>query len=332
MIPSQLCRPVVAVFVAGAVLLAAGCSPQRVSQPAPDRPGEGPVAPSLEGLALAPSAEHWRPLESRAALMQVPDSRGQTVSLRERRSPQGRAQEIAWPMHGGTGRNLLTIAVHGTAARPDLSPAKPSEAGIKAEITEAFPSDRLTIVQEPRRNAYGPYGLAVLAHGDGMRCVYAWQWLDIDDRRVRAALGGSASWRARICSRSETLDEIATALDHMTVGAPSSITGAPKAAASAGTPRRPPAKASHPSLAREPAPAPTGYSQGGQRFLAAVSASPSHPSGETVLKTAFDRTLPAEAYRGPGSRQIPQSATPVGGAAMPRRAVPTPDLIGTTVP
>jgi len=333
MIPFPLSRPFFVALVGVAALLVAGCSQQRANLPAADLPSGGTFSPSLEGLANAPSAEQWSALDSRSALMHLPDRRGQVLSLRERRSPQWRAQEIEWPAPGGVRHNLLAIAVHGRAARPDLYPAKPSEAGIKAEITAAFPSHRFTIVKEPRRNAYGLYGLAVLAQVDGMRCVYAWQWLDSDDRRVREALGGSASWRARICSRSETLDEIATALDHITIGAKSPMTSTPKApSVAAEAVRRRPAKASRPSVVRELAPASIGYSQGGQRYLAAVPAIPPQTSGESVEQTAFDRTLPAEAYRGPSSRQIPQPATPVRESAKAHRAVPAPDRIGTTVP
>ena len=335
MISLKLCRTCFIALVGGAALLVAGCTQQRANRPAADLPSGGTLSPSLEGLALAPSVEHWSALESRSAVIHFPDRRDQTVLLRERRSPQSRVQELEWPTRGGPGHDLLTIAVHGGAARPDLNPTKPSEAGIKAEIAEAFPSRRFTIVREPRRNAYGPYGLAVLTHADGMRCVYAWQWLDSDDRRVREALGGTASWRARICSRSETFDEIATALDRITIGEQSSMTSAPKAAVvpSKGR-RRQPAKAPSPPVAREPAIASIGYSQGGQRYLAAVSATHTHtrPSGESVEQTAFDRTLPAEAYRGPTSRQMPQSGTPFRESAMARRAVPAPNQIGTTVP
>lgn len=324
MIAFQLSRPLFGALVGGAVLFAAGCS-----QPRANLPGAAASAPSLEGLATAPSAASWSTLEAGAALLHLPDGRGQAVSLRERRSAQGNAQEVEWPARDGTGRNLLTIAVHGDATRPGLYPAKPSEAGIKAEIAEAFPSRQLRIVPEPRRNAYGPYGLAVLAGADGLRCVYAWQWLDADDRRVRDALGGSASWRARICRRSQTLDEIAAALDQVTIGVRLPMTSAPRAAAvPAKSVRRQQAKAVADSLhpvAREPAPASIGHGQGGQRYLAAVPAMPPRPAGESVARTALDQTLPAEAYRGPGSRQMPQSGTPVREAAMARRAVLTPD-------
>lgn len=310
-------------------MLVAGCSQQRANLLAADLPSGGTFSLSIEGLANAPSAEQWSALDSRSALMRLPDRRGQVVSMRERRSPQWRAQEIEWTMPGGARHNLLTIAVHGGAARPDLYPAKPSEAGIKAEIAEGFPSQRFTIMPEPRRNAYGPYGLAVLTGADGMRCVYAWQWLDADDRRVREALGGSASWRARICRKLQTLDEIAAVLDAITIGQGSSETGASKAAAvPVNAVRRQPAKTAvdrlHP-IGRQPAPASIGRGEGGQRYLAAVTVIQLLPAGGGSLRTVLDQTLPAEAYRGPGSRQIPQPGAPVRKAAMARHAVPKPD-------
>ena len=312
-------RPVI-LAVVGAGILAAGCSQPRGSA----------MAPSLEDLANAPAAANWSTLGADAALLRLPDERDRAVSLRERRLAQATAQEIEWPARDGAGRNRLTIAIHGEAVRTGLYPAKPSEAGIKAELAEAFPSRAFRIVPEPRRNAYGPYGMAVLAGADGMRCVYAWQWLDADDRRAREALGGAASWRARICSRSQTLDEIAAGLDRIAVGASTPATGAPKPvhAAPARIARGPSAKAvpvsRHP-VAREPVAASPGFALGGQRYLAAVPSTQPRRDGESLARTALDQSLPAEAYRGPGTQQMQLPRAPAGQAAVMRRAVPTPD-------
>jgi hypothetical protein len=286
--------------------------------------------PSLETLAGAPAAANWSTLQPQAALLRLAEGRERTVSLRERRQAQTLVQEIELPAQGGSGRNHLSIAVHGEAAQPGLYPGKPSEAGIRAEIASAFPGRTLRIVPQPRLNAYGPYGLAVSAGADGQRCVYAWQWLQREDRRVAEALGGAASWRARICRKTQSLDEIAAGLDQIAIGPePGAVVAlAPVAPAPARTVRARPVRTATPIVKTRPAearPTAPGLAPGGQRYLAAVPATPLLPAGTAGLQTALDQSLPAEAYRGPAARAV-QAPRPVSyDAPMQRRLVPSPD-------
>ncbi|SFI88062.1 hypothetical protein SAMN05216304_103857 [Bosea sp. OK403] len=320
LLPSRLRRTALAALTSAAALLAAGCS----------QPRDAAATQPLESLAGAPATATWSALQPEAALLHLPDRRDHAVTLRERRPAQGVMQEIELSARGGTGRNLLTLAVHGDTAMPGLFPGKPSEAGIKAEIAAAFPGRTLRIVPQPRRNSFGPYGLAVATGPDGQRCVYAWQWLERDDRRVRDELGGAASWRARICRKAQTLDEIAAALDEIAIGPQPDIASTPApsptrttnptrkhAAQPAPTTRQ--AKSTEP-VAALPSPAP-----GGQRYLAAVSSAQRPAANPAGAQTMLDQSLPAEAYRGPMARtaQIPRPA--LREAAVPRSAIPVPD-------
>ncbi|WNJ89971.1 cellulose biosynthesis protein BcsN [Bosea sp. 685] len=318
--PSRLRRATFAALTGVATLSAAGCS----------QPRDAAATQPLESLAGAPAAATWSALQPEAALLYLPDRRDRATALREQRPTQGVMQEIELPARGGTGRNLLTLAVHSATPVPGLFPGKPSEAGIKAEIAAAFPGRALRIVSQPRRNGFGPYGLAVATGPDGQRCVYAWQWLERDDKRVRDALGGAASWRARICRKTQTLDEIAAALDEIAIGLQPDIANAPAPSpARAANPTRTraaqPAPATRQARSAEPAAALPSPAPDGQRYLAAVSSAQRPPAGPVGAQAMLDQSLPAEAYRGPMARtaQIPRPA--LREAAVPRSAIPVPD-------
>ncbi|MEA1833189.1 cellulose biosynthesis protein BcsN [Methylobacterium durans] len=78
---------------------------------------------------------------------------------------------------GGDGRNHAEIALRNEtgdlllAFPPRLS--KPSQFGIEGEIAVRFPGQPMRVLAAPRRNAYGPVGLAL-----GPDCLYAWQWFE----------------------------------------------------------------------------------------------------------------------------------------------------------
>jgi hypothetical protein len=317
-------------FTAWAAVALAGCSQSRSVA----------ADPSLEVLAGAPAVASWSALQPEAALLRLPDGRERPVSLRERLQAQGLLQEIELPARGGAGRNLLSLAVHGEAAQPGLYPGKPSEAGIRAEIASAFPGRTLRIVPQPRRNAHGPYGLAVSAGTDGQRCVYAWQWLERDDRHVMESLGGAASWRARICRKAQSLDEIAAALDQIAIGVQPDLVAAsePIRPAAARTARKrsvakattqPKARPQQPVAAiARPAPANLATSTiapGGRRYLADVPAGPRIPTGTDGTLVSLDQSLPAEAYRGPTARAGQAPRPVLREAAVQRGTVPSPD-------
>lgn len=314
-------------FAVTATVAVAGCSRSRTAAP----------EPSLEASAGAQIAAGWTTFQPQAALLRLPDAHGRPIALRERRQSQGVVQEIDLAARDATGRNVATIAVHGEAAQPGFYPGKPSEAGIRSELASAFPGRTLRIVTHPRRNAFGPYGLAVSVGPGGQRCVYAWQWLDRNDRRVAETLGGSASWRVRICSRRESLDEIAVALDQIRLGAgPAADIASEPAQPTPTRPmrRRAPQKAAalpeaerSGTVAALPGPVP-----GGQRYLAAVPTGPRAAAAAGGVQAALDQSLPAEAYRGPAARAAqPAKSLSLTAQRLPpaahalRTAVPAPD-------
>jgi hypothetical protein len=186
----------------------------------------------------------------------------------------------------------------------------------------------MRVVETPRHNAFGPYGLAVGVTRGGLRCVYAWQWLDGRDRLVAERLGGSATWRARLCRRDTTLDQIAAALDGLDIGAAPGRGGPlePRVVrgpqADAPKPKRAVRALPERSLSTEPASDMTTIRPGSGRYLAPVANAPvpaSMPSEGS--RPALDGSLPAEAYRGP----TPRTGTAPRAAADWRAAVQVPN-------
>ncbi|PPD43940.1 MAG: hypothetical protein CTY15_08885, partial [Methylocystis sp.] len=106
----------------------------------------------------------------------------------------------------------------GNPGRGDLQVPKPSQEGIRREILTRFPGTAMRIVNRPMANALGPFGLAIGAGAGGMRCAYAWQWVDNLPSATRGEKGVpffnsgeiAGSIRMRLCRKGVTADEIAT--------------------------------------------------------------------------------------------------------------------------
>lgn len=326
--PSKACLlPIrlAVVAAAGLGLLAAGCADRRDAQA---------ILP-LETLAATSANTGWTALGPAAALVRLPDVWGRAQSVSERRLNDGVAQEIMLRSAPSLGRNHIAIAVSQNAGIANPGPGKPTEAGIRAELASAFPDRTMRVVGLPRHNAFGPYGLAVASGPGRERCVYAWQWLDRDDRRIAERLGGSASWRARICRSDATLDQIAADLDRIDVGLDAQRA---RELEPPQTKPRPVVRKARPAqtVARQPPaaePIDTGslLAPGGRRYLAPISGpansglAPRLPSAVEGSRTALDASLPAEAYRGPTAQPGQQTRLPLRDAAVLRSAVPTPD-------
>lgn len=181
--------------------------------------------------------------------------------------------------------------------------APPSEASIRAELRQNFPATNLQVLSEPRQNRFGPYGLAVGVDRAGERCVFAWQWIEGDP-----SAAGAASLRARLCSSTLRLDDLAALLDGLRLGdAPSPTRQAdprprrkPQLAASVpDRPDRPPAMAARarvePTRASTPLP--------GSRIEAAVPLEPAY-------RAAPELELPSQAWRGPAQPIRPAEPAP----------------------
>ncbi|MCX7899324.1 MAG: cellulose biosynthesis protein BcsN, partial [Methylocystis sp.] len=95
---------------------------------------------------------------------------------------------------------------------------------VRREIVSRFKGVPMRIVGRPMTNALGPFGLAIGAGPGGLRCAYAWQWLDnftAAARGERSTFFNSgdmpASIRMRVCRRGLTVDQLAGWYEQLTV-------------------------------------------------------------------------------------------------------------------
>jgi hypothetical protein len=203
---------------------------------------------------------------------------GRVAAVIETRQRDGFDQRIRY--EGGDGRNHAEIGLRNEtgdlllAFPPRL--AKPSEFGITGEIAVRFPGEPMRVQTVPRRNAYGPIGLAL-----GTDCLYAWQWFERPrrDAQVASREGMSASregipasrdgifgttdpsaprralsLRIRLCRTAQaSLDDLVAAVQHLTIALPGDgvvrVPAAPRPA-----PRRRVAKPAPRPAPAEPAP------------------------------------------------------------------------------
>lgn len=173
----------------------------------------------LETYVSQPAASAPAPGHASAVAM-LPSGAGAIAQVRERAYQNGFGQEIAF-RDGGKGLNRveITVAAQAGSAGPNPAPmAKPSEAGVKAEIAARFPGVPMQVVAQPRANAYGPYGLAVGRPSGAVRCLYAWQWIDnLRSAPGAAGAGQAASVRVRLCRSDATLDQLASHVDQLAI-------------------------------------------------------------------------------------------------------------------
>ncbi|MEH3117674.1 MAG: cellulose biosynthesis protein BcsN [Methylorubrum populi] len=212
-----------------------------------------------------------------APVLRLPGA-GPVAGVVDTRLRDGFDQRIRF--EGGDGRNHAEIGLRNEtgdlllAFPPRL--AKPSQFGIEGEIAVRFPGQVLRIVG-PRRNAYGPVGLAL-----GADCLYAWQWFERPSAlQRRASRGGlvdasvsptagrrALSLRIRLCRTAQaSLDDLVAAVERMSISLP----GEAGAARSAPVRPRPPA-------ARRAAPVPAKRQ--------AARPKPSEPPPEAASKPA----------------------------------------------
>ena len=159
---------------------------------------------------------------------------------------------------------------------------EPSEASIRSELKTQFPRMAMQIVETPRANGYGPYGLAIGRWDNGARCIYAWQWIDDIKTDHADAVAHPASVRIRLCRSGLTLDQMAGFVDRLQIDPVRTDEPAVQARATAPTPR-------HHFKRSEP------------RKV------DSRPTVTTVVPTTvsmqqdtpLDPSLPTAAYRGP---------------------------------
>ncbi|KAB1078517.1 cellulose biosynthesis protein BcsN [Methylobacterium soli] len=207
-----------------------------------------------------------------APVLRLPGA-GAVTGVVETRVRDGFDQRIRF--EGGDGRNHAEIGLRNEtgdlllAFPPRLS--KPSQFGIDGEIAVRFPGQVMRTLASPRRNAYGPVGMAVSAD-----CLYAWQWFERSRAGPRPpaqySLFGplpeptagrrALSLRIRLCRTARaSLDDLIGAVERMVITLPTGngLVGAAPPVVRSAPPRRaarPPTPQATRSAPPEPARAP----------------------------------------------------------------------------
>ncbi|MBD8909759.1 cellulose biosynthesis protein BcsN [Methylorubrum zatmanii] len=303
---------------------------------------------SLAALAALILAFAEPALAQTAPVLRLPGA-GTVAGVVETRLRDGFDQRIR--LEGGDGRNHAEIGLRNEtgdlllAFPPRL--AKPSQFGIEGEIAVRFPGQVMRIVA-PRRNAYGPIGLAL-----GADCLYAWQWFErasaaqrvasrtgLFDAGIAPTAGRRAlSLRIRLCRTAQaSLDDLVASVERMTItlpgeggtvrSAPVRPRPAPRRAGPAPVKQqanRPAAPTPPPEVAPKPVPSPPQAApalrppaptpgDAGRRYLA-----PTNPEG------AAPATEPPASNAAPGGTQrfitdVPKPGEPQGRDLMPSPA------------
>ncbi|MGX7707896.1 cellulose biosynthesis protein BcsN [Methylobacterium sp. Gmos1] len=286
---------------------------------------------------------------------------GRVAAVIETRHRDGFDQRITY--EGGDGRNHAEIALRNEtgdlllAFPPRL--AKPSEFGIAGEIAVRFPGEVMRVQAVPRRNAYGPIGLAL-----GADCLYAWQWFERPRRGAQMASRDGAfgtaepgagrralSLRIRLCRTAQaSLDDLVAAVQHLTIALPGD--GAVRAvAAPRPVPRRrvakpaprpapapapearpaPPPERPQPQPRAEPVPprptVPVPPAEGGRRYLAPRTPEarpPEAPPPEAAPRSGSQRYITdgPQAPEPPGATPTPSPAPGRGAGETLSRDLP----------
>ena len=153
------------------------------------------------------------------AIASLPPEAGSINRVSQMTSANGLRQEIIYVTRApGLPESAidLRIRIANAPMRDDtVVLMRPSEAGIKSELATQFPRMAMRIVETPRSNAYGPYGLAVGRWSNGSRCLYAWQWIDDVKTGFPGQEAHPVSLRIRLCRNGMSLDEMAGLIDRL---------------------------------------------------------------------------------------------------------------------
>ena len=174
---------------------------------------------------VSSSAAVNTPARAATPVAVLPDWIGRPLRIRERDEPDAFEQIVSVsPAPRGEARENLVLlrmprtaeAASGGAGAGAAMGGRPSEAGIRAELDSIFPGTPMQVVARPARNTYGPYGLAIGRAPHGVRCLYAWQWIE-DGPALDPATGalGPLSLRVRICRDDITFEAMAAAVNQL---------------------------------------------------------------------------------------------------------------------
>jgi hypothetical protein len=222
---SVIVRPI---FVLPLLLALGACS----SAPSP--------ASYVSRVDSAPETTPVTGADASLMMVQMPAPGGLVTSVREKTFANGVRQQAVLEGGGGLGENQLEISVqtpNAISGGETLSIGRPSQDGIRREIIARYPKLEMRIVTQPRQNALGVFGLAIGRSSGGVRCVFAWQW--VDDLRGGAGSGGvslmgakfgggsgeatPASIRVHLCRKDATVDDLAATVEGLTLAAPAVV-------------------------------------------------------------------------------------------------------------
>ncbi|KQP47169.1 cellulose biosynthesis protein BcsN [Methylobacterium sp. Leaf106] len=279
-------------------------------------------------------------LTTRAALaesvVEIPGA-GRIADVAQTAFRDGYAQRVTY---AGGARNYAEISVRngtdtGSRFGPALSMGKPTRLGIAAELLARFPGEVMRVSTVPKRNAYGPVGLAV-----GSNCLYAWQWIDLAPRSGgRSApdslFGGSteraASLRVSLCrTATATLADLVSGVErmHLSIGAGRDGGGARVSTRPAPKTRRERPSAQAAKAVEKPSkadPQPPGAMERPN-----ARAQKAEDNRRVPLSPAVERSVPTVPQPAVGTATVPLPAGPAAGA--PRYITDTAPALAPTVP
>jgi hypothetical protein len=292
------------------VMLLAACSarPQAIGQGGLEQLTAAGPSTRPGWMASYASADH-----AQVPLARLPDAAGKVRKVWQHLYSNGLRQTISLESRLSPSlTSAIEIEVQAADQRTlddPLRVEKPTEASVRSQIGATFPALPMHIVTEPRGNRYGPYGLAVGKSGDGVRCIFAWQWIDRNTAVERIQIDAAVAWRIHLCDKDTTLDQLAGHVDALQIRAegfgeagPASAadTSRPSKAASLAIRRKSAARYSRPS---KPPGGIISPAAGATAYLAPLpEAAPNAASPQAgIHAAALDPTLPPEAFRGPSS-------------------------------
>jgi hypothetical protein len=153
---------------------------------------------------------------SRGFFAELPGTAGRFAGRPAQDMGWGRRWEAVLPSSAkdpAAGR--IVVAQAPADGQAEMEPARPSRAGIAAELAAAFPEGSMRVVDDPLYNAYGPFGMAV-GLSEGRTCAYGWQWI-ADQPRLRQPAGSAVSWRITYCRKDATPGQLAAIMKQVAV-------------------------------------------------------------------------------------------------------------------
>ncbi len=225
---SLRCRLLPIATFAGAALLLAACGPSQ-----PERQLSRDVNAAVTSQFITSGQTLSAPITGASgapsfAVLALPRAAGHG-KLTEKQFTNGWRQSMGLDNASVAGGwNDLSIEIMGEPAdapRPNtMRLYKPTGEAVRREIVSRIHGVPMRIVGRPMSNALGSYGLAVGAGPGGLRCAFAWQWVDnlvVAARGEKSTFFNSgdmpASIRMRLCRRGVTADQLAAWYEQLVV-------------------------------------------------------------------------------------------------------------------